>query len=357
MLNVISIYVLFKKICKVKRMRFDEQRFWLLSFLVMASLVVLTLDVDYDSYFRFVDAQHYGYSLKYANNSIWLPVYQYLNVFFGNFVLLRFFSVFCVLATGYVLRKFKVDRNVAVATSLFYVLNPFVMFYGSQAMSESLASLLTVLFVYFFSEGKHDYASLVLACGVLTAYSFWVFVPFVLVYCLIKRKLQFFFYFLPVLAIVWWGYINYVMANEPLHFVNLASIFYEAITKKLSLENSPFNVALFPLVYPLTFVFPFFIQTIRIRVTKLGFSAKLLLAYYIVVVTVLLCVGQVLGYVFGWGRYFIPLIPAYLMLGCETVLNSKRRKMWIIAYFVLSLMMTVVQAIDAYNFKVGMQSR
>jgi hypothetical protein len=214
-----------------------------------------------------------------------------------------------------------------------------------------------VLFVYFFSEGKHDYASLVLACGVLTAYSFWVFVPFVLVYCLIKRKLQFFFYLLPVLAIVWWGYINYTISREPLHFVNLASIFYEAITKKLSSENSPFNVALFPLVYPLTFVFPFFIQTIKRRITKLEFSAKLLLAYYIVAVTVLLCVGQVSGYVFGWGRYFIPLIPAYLMLGCETVLNSKRRKMWIIAYFALSLIMTVVQAIDAYNFKVGMQSR
>jgi len=338
-------------------MRFNERWFWLFSFLVMSSLVVLIPDVDYDSYFRFTVAQHYGYSLKYTYSLIWLPVYQYISVFFGNFVLLRFFSVFCVLATGFILRKWKVDTSVAVATSLFYILNPFVMLYGSQAMSESLTSFLTLLFIYCFSKGRHDYASIVLTCGVLTAYSFWVFVPFVLVYCLMKRKLHLIFYFLPVLAIVWWGSINYTTANDPLHFVNLAPVFYKAITKKLSLENNPFNVALFPLIYPLMFVFPFFIQIVRGRITKLEFSTKLLLTYNIVAVTVLLCVGQALGYVFSWGRYFIPLIPAYLMLGCEPVLSSRHRKIWIGAYFLLCLVMTGVQAINAYNFKIGMMSR
>jgi hypothetical protein len=338
-------------------MWFDERRLWLLSFLVMVGLVVSTPDVDYDSYFRFFVAQHYGYSLKHVYSTIWLPVYQYVNVFFGNFVSLRFFSVFCVLATGFVLRKWGMGRDVAVATSLFYILNPLVMFYGSQAMSESLASLLTMLFIYFFSKDKHCYASFVLACGVLTAYSFWVFVPFVLVYCLIKRKLQFFFYLLPVLAIVWWGYINYITTTEPFHFIKLASLFYDDIIKRGGFNSNPFNLLLFPLIYPLTFTFPFFIHAIRRKVSTLEFSAKLLLGYYVVSLTVLLCIGQISGYVFGWARYFIPLIPAYLMLGCETVLNSKHRKMWIIAYFVLSSIMTAVQAIDAYNFKVGMQSR
>jgi hypothetical protein len=323
--------------------------------LVMVCLVFLTPDIDYDSYFRFQLAYNMGFSFKYVHSLIWLPAYQYVIAFIKDIVLMRLFSVMCVLLSGFVLLKWRVEKEVAVATSLLFLFNPFIILYGSQAMSESLVGLLTVAFMVLFMAERHLYATLVLVCGVLTAYSLWVFVPFVLIVGLIKRRKTFAVYVLPVLAIVWWGYVNYVFANDPLNFLNLASSFYKGINTSIATEKSLIDLLSFPLIYPLTFTLPFPFMLIREKIKAL--STKGLLTYFVATSTALLMVGQVLGYVFSWSRYFIPLIPAYIMLGCGGLLKSKHKKVWIIAYFVASFLMTVVQAYEIYSFKLEMLKR
>lgn len=322
---------------------------------IMVCLVFSTPDIDYDSYFRFQLAYNMGFSLKYVRSLIWLPVYQYVIAFVKDFVLMRLFSVMCVLLSGLVLLKWRVKKQVAVATSLLFLFNPFIILYGSQAMSESLVSLLTVAFMVLFMAEKHLYATLVLVCGVLTAYSVWVFLPFVLAVGLIKRRKTFAVYVLPVLAIVWWGYVNYAFANDPLNFLNLASSFYKGINASVPAKKSLIDLLSFPLIYPLTFTFPFPVMLMREKNKAL--STKGLLVYFVAASTVLLMVGQVLGYVFSWSRYFIPLMPAYITLGCEGLLKSKHKKVWITAYFVASFLMTVVQAYEIYNFKLEMLKR
>ena len=349
-----SCYVRCGVVVSVSRLEYA----FILSGVIMVFLIFLTPDIDYDSYFRFQVAYNMGFSLLYAQSLIWLPGYQFIVAVVKDFVLMRFFSVFCVLATFKVLENLTfIDRKVAVATSLFYLFNPFIIFYGSQAMSESLSTLLTVSFIYLFVAEKHIYATLVLVCGVLTAYSFWVFVPFVLVFGLIRRRKSVAVYLLPVLAIVWWGYINYSLANTPLNFLDLASLFHHDISATLFITLNPLNMLFFPVVYPLMFTLPFTLQLLRKKVTRMNASAKSLLLYFIILSIILLMAGQVFGYLFGWGRYFIPLLPVYIMLGCEGALRSKHKRVWTALYLASAIVMTIVQAEEAYNFKLRMSQR
>lgn len=350
----ISYYVRCGVVVSVSRLKYA----FILSGVIMVLLIFLTPDIDYDSYFRFQVAYNMGFSLLYAQSLIWLPGYQFIVAVVKDFVLMRFFSVVCVLATSKVLENFTfIDRKVAVATSLFYLFNPFIILYGSQAMSESLSTLLMASFIYLFVAEKHIYAALVLVCGVLTTYSFWVLTPFVLVFGLARRRKSVAAYLLPVLAIVWWGHINYSLANSPLNFLDLASLFHHDISATLFITLNPINVFLFPLVYPLMFTLPFTLQLLRKNVTRMNDSAKSLLLYFIILTTILLMTGQILGYLFGWGRYFIPLLPVYIMLGCEGALRSKHKRVWIVLYLASAIVMTVIQAQEAYNFKLGMTQR
>lgn len=324
---------------------------------IMVYLVFFTPDIDYDSYFRFQVAYNTGFSLNYVQSLIWLPAYQYIIAFVGNFVLMRLFSVACVLFTAFVLLKLNAEKSVAVAASVLYVLNPFVILYGSLAVSESFATLLTILFVYLFSVKKHVAASMVLACGVLTSYSLWIFVPFALAYSLIKREKHLLVYVIPVLAIVSWGIVNLVFAEDPLHFVGLASTFYEAVSAKLSFEISIAHLFLFPLIYPLSFIFPFFVQFVKGNLNWKSSPVKVMLVYFIISTTLLLFVGQATQYIFGWGRYFIPLIPIYIILGTAPLLKSKHKRLWIIIYFLVAAIATVIEAYYVYDLKLRMSAR
>lgn len=326
--------------------------------IVMVCLVFAMPDIDYDSYFRFQLAYNMGFSLNYVRSLIWLPVYQFIIAFVKDLLLMRLFSVVCILLTGVVLARWHASKSVATATSVFFLFNPFIMLYGSQAMSESLNVLLTVVFLVLFLKGKHVLAVLSLTCGVLTAYSFWIFIPFMLFFAVVKRRKSVFIAsLLPVSAIVWWGYINYVFAKEPLGFLHLAHNFYEAISHKLVLQQNFVNLLSFPIIFPISFVLPFAVYSWKGKITDLELYGKTLLIYFIVGTTLLIFVGQILGYVFGWSRYFIPLIPAYIMLGCKATLTSKYKWLWTATYFLLSFAMTVIQAYQIYNFKLEMLKR
>ncbi|MCS7124529.1 MAG: hypothetical protein NZ932_03840 [Candidatus Bathyarchaeota archaeon] len=323
---------------------------------IMILLVFLLPDIDYDSYFRFQLAYNIGFSVRYAHSLIWLPVYQFVIAFVRNFLWMRLFSVVCVLLAGVVLARWGLNEDVAVATSVFFLLNPFILLYGSQAMSESLNVLLTVVFIWLFMREKHVYAAFVLACGVLTAYSFWVFIPFVLGYVVFERKRECVAYLLAVFAVVWWGYVNYLFAGKPLNFIEKASVFYNALKNRILWGDGWFSFLLFPFIYPFMFVAPFSVKVFSGKLTSMDVKGKWLLLYFVVAYTVLLVVGQVFGYIFSWGRYFIPLIPVYLLLGCEPVVKSRRKKVWVMLYFVFSTVMTVFEAVRVYDFKWRMYS-
>jgi Gpi18-like mannosyltransferase len=314
--------------------------------------------IDYEEYFRFHVACSVGFSLKYVHSLIWLPVYQFIIALLRNFVLLRLFSVFCVVATSYFVRRLSGvlwSEEVAVATSVFYVLNPLVLLYGSFAMYESLATLLIVVFAYLFRVKKHFAASVVLGLAVLTSYMAWVFVPFILFYIVFKRERKLVFYIIPIIALVGWGLINFQLEKNPLHFVDLAQHYYQVLSQTYPMfANTTFSLFLFPLVYPLSFTFPFYVYLFRKSERNEAFFLPM---YFVTSCMVLLVVGQALGYTFGWARYFIPLIPFILTMGSNSIYKSKYRLWMLIAYFALSLVSTVIQAQYAVDFKNEMINR
>jgi len=323
--------------------------------LVMAFFMPI---IDYEEYYRFEVACSVGFSLKYVRSLIWLPVYQFITAVFRDLVLLRLFSVFCVIATFYFVKRLSGvlwGGDVAVATGVFYVLNPLVMLYGSIALSESLATLLLVVFAYFFGVKKHVIASFVLGLAVLTSYTAWVFVPFVLFYAFLKREKETVSYVFPIVFLVWWGLVNFQLAKNPLNFVDLAQFYYAVLTQQLPMfANTSFSLLLFTIVYPMSFTFPFYIYCFH--KPKMS-EAYILSVYFVFSSMVLLVAGQALGYVFGWARYFIPLMPFILTLGSNSVHGSKHKRLMITAYFVLSLVSTILQADYIADFKNQMLNR
>jgi len=319
---------------------------------VMVFMVFFMPIIDYDEYYRLSVASSVGLSLRYVDRLIWLPVYQLILSLFHDLKLLRLLSVLCVGLTSFLVKRFSYMFNrekVAVATSIFYVLNPLVLLYGSTALSESLASLLIVFFAYLFCVEKHYVASLVLGLAVLTSYTAWVFIPFVLFYALRRREKSMFAYLFPIVMLVWWGIINFRFAGNPTHFLDLAQTYYQVLSQKHPMfTNTTFSLFLFPLVYPLCFTFPFYAYLFYKPKRNV---ASFLSTYFVISCIILLIVGQVLGYVFGWARYFVPLIPFILSTGSKGVYESKHKRLMITAYFMLSLTFTVIQAQYINDFK------
>lgn len=333
------------------------------SAVVCATLVMLFLAffmpiIDYDELYRFEVAKSVGFSLKYVNSLIWLPIYQFIIALLRDLLLLRLFSVFCVVIASVVVKRVSGvlwGKKVAADTGVFYVLNPLIILYGSIALPESLTTLLLVTFTYFFSVKKHVLASFVLCLAVLTSYTAWVLIPFVLFYAFLKKEKTLVSYVFPIIFLVWWGFVNFQFTNNPLNFVSLAHFYYVALTRQLPMfANTPFSFLLFTVVYPISFTFPFYIYCFR---KPKMVDVYVLSVYFVFSSVVLLVVGQVLGYVFGWARYFIPLIPFILTLGSNSTCNLKHRRLAIIVYFALSLISTILQIYYIYDFKNQMLNR
>jgi hypothetical protein len=79
-----------------------------------------------------------------------------------------------------------------------------------------------------------------------------------------------------------------------------------------------------------------------------------ILRYFGTSLTVILTAGLLLNVIFGWARYFIPLIPVCLILVGPRVLRSKYWLLWAILYFALGVYGTFLQAHFVMSFQRSM---
>ena len=103
-------------------------------------------------------------------------------------------------------------------------------------------------------------------------------------------------------------------------------------------------------VYPLLFL------TMTPVALWFGKQNKLrdILRYFGTSLTVILTAGLLLNVIFGWARYFIPLIPVCLILVGPMVLRSKYWLVWAILYFALGVYGTFLQAHFVMSFQRSM---
>ena len=79
-----------------------------------------------------------------------------------------------------------------------------------------------------------------------------------------------------------------------------------------------------------------------------------ILLYFGTSLTVILTAGLLLNVIFGWARYFIPLIPVCLILVGPMVLRSRYWPVWAILYFALGVYGTFLQAHFVMSFQRSM---
>jgi hypothetical protein len=332
------------------------------SFVSFAVMLVLLLfpSIDYDSAFRLHVALDFRY-VFYIHGVNFLPAYQLVASALANLFLLRLFSIVCVLLSGWLLWKIMADltdsKRAIIVTTLF-LWNPLVLLYGSLAMSESFATLLMLVMLLFYLRDRHGWSALALTIGVFTSYWLWVFTPFFMSKLvtetrasrwLWKRRL---WYLLPVLALASWGVASYLAEKNPLSFLSVSrSIYANTASKNLLGSLNPISkLSLYTVEYPLLFL------TMTPVALWFGKQNKLrdILRYFGTSLTVILTAGLLLNVIFGWARYFIPLIPVCLILVGPIVLRSKYWLVWAILYFALGVYGTFLQAHFVMSFQRSM---
>ena len=324
---------------------------------LVAMLLMLQLpNIDYDSGFRLHVALDFRFAF-YLQGVNFLPAYQSIAASLANLFLLRVFSVACVLISGWLLWKILAEltdsRRAIIVTALF-LWNPLVLLYGSLAMSESFATLLMLAMLYLYLRDRHGWSALALMAAVFTSYWLWLFPPFFIGKLAMERKRLFLWYMLPVLALASWFLANLLATKNPLSFLSVSQSIYLNTSSKNLLSSLCLGekASLYTVSYPLLFL--------TLTPVALWFSSqnKLrdILLYFGSALTVTLTVGVLLNVIFGWARYFIPLIPAYLILGGPRVLRSKYWKLWAVLYFVLGIYGTFMQAQLVLSFQRSMPS-
>jgi hypothetical protein len=157
---------------------------------------------------------------------------------------------------------------------------------------------------------------------------------------------------LPVLALVSWGVASYLAEKNPLSFLSVSQSIYANTASKnpLGSLNPISKLSLYTVVYPMFFL------TMTPVPLWFGKQNKLhdILRYFSTSLTVILTAGLLLNVIFGWARYFIPLIPVCLILVGPVVLRSKYWPVWAILYFALGVYGTFLQAHFAMSFQRSM---
>jgi len=323
------------------------------SFVVMLVLLFLP-NIDYDSAFRLHVALDFR-CVFYIPGVNFLPAYQLVASALANLFLLRLFSIVCVLLSGCLLWKIMADltdsKRAIIVTALF-LWNPLVLLYGSLAMSESFATLLMLTMLFLFLRDRHGWSALALMAGVFTSYWLWVFTPFFMGKLAVEKRKRWLWYLLPVLALVSWGMASYLAEKNPLSFLSVSqSIYLNTASKNLLGSLSPISrVSLYTVEYPLLFLM------MTPVALWFGNRNKLrgILRYFGISLTVVLTAGVLLNVIFGWARYFIPLIPVCLILVGPMVLRSKYWPLWAILYFALGIYGTFLQAQLVLSFQRSM---
>jgi len=319
------------------------------SFAVMLVLLLLP-NIDYDSAFRLHVALDFRYAF-YIHGLNFLPAYQLVASALANLFLLRLFSIVCVLLSGWLFWKIMADltdSKRAIFVTVLFLWNPLILLYGSLAMSESFATLLMLLMLFFYLRGRHGWSALSLTIGVFTSYWLWVFTPFFMGKLVAETRVsrwlwkRWLWYLLPVLALVSWGVASYIAEKNPLNFLSVSQSIYANTASKnpLGSLNPISKLSLYTVVYPLLFL------TMTPVALWFGKQNKLrgILRYFGTSLTVILTAGLLLNLIVGWARYFIPLIPVCLILVGPMVLRSKYWPVWAILYFALGVYGTFLQA-------------
>jgi hypothetical protein len=323
------------------------------SFAVMLVLLLLP-NIDYDSAFRLHVAVDFRYGF-YIPGVNFLPAYQLVASALANLFLLRLFSIVCVLLSGWLLWKIMgdlTDSKRAIIVTALFLWNPLVLLYGSLAMSESFATLLMLTMLFLFLRDRHDWSALALMAGVFTSYWLWVFTPFFMGKLAVEKRKRWLWYLLPVLALASWGLVNFLVTKNPLSFFSVSQSIYQNTASKNLLSS----LSLFEKVFLYTVAYPFLFLSLTPIVLRFVSKNKIrdILRYFASALTVMLTAGLLLNVIFGWARYFLPLIPAYLILGGPMVLRSKYWPLWAILYFALGIFGTFLQAQVILSFQRSM---
>jgi hypothetical protein len=332
------------------------------SFAVMLGLLLLP-NIDYDSAFRLHVAVDHSYFF-YIRGVNFLPAYQFIAAMLANLFLLRLFSIVCVLVSGWLLWKIMgglTDSKRAITVTALFLWNPLVLLYGSLAMSESFATMVMLAMLFLFLRDRHGWSALSLTAGVFTSYWFWVFTPFFmgkLVAGVAEKGKRWFFwkrwlwYLLPVLALVSWGAASFLADKNPLGFLSVSKSIYVNTASKnlLGSLGSLSKLSIYTVEYPLLFLS---MTPVALWLGKKN-KASGILRYYCTSLTVILTAGVLLNVIFGWARYFIPLIPVCLILVGPIVLRSKYWPVWAILYFALGTYGTFLQSQVLLSFQRSM---
>jgi len=122
------------------------------------------------------------------------------------------------------------------------------------------------------------------------------------------------------------GVASYLAEKNPLSFLSVSqSIYVNTASKNLLGSLNPISkLSLYTVEYPLLFL------TMTPVALWFGKQNKLrgILQYFGTSLTVILTAGLLLNVIFGWARYFIPLIPVCLILVGPMVLRSKYWSVW-----------------------------
>ncbi|VVB51979.1 Uncharacterised protein [uncultured archaeon] len=335
-----------------------QKRLLAIAFLLMVCLLALP-NIDYDSQFRLHVATDFPFRMEYVHSQTFLPVYQFLLAIADSITALRIVSIGCVLISAIFIDKIMqvfCEKKVAQRVAALFLFNPLILLYGSLAMSESLATLIAIATIYLYVRDHYKASAVALTLGVLTSYWIWVFTPFFLLKGMKEKKFKYVWFTYPIVAIVAWGIINYTFGQSPIHFVDMTQTIYQELAPKISLDAIE-QTSMFLFVFPMAFTLGVFLFSCKAMLhsfkNRMHNRLQTVLVYFAILYTALLSLGTYFGFIFAWGRYFIPLIPTFLMLGAPAMLatETRHRRILIAAYFSVALIATVIEAWRIMSFQ------
>ena len=233
-------------------LKHDEIIIFTAAFLIEIAFALLLIDkyggtflagdsVDH-TYIARVAVDNGIYSGLAALTGVWLPMFPLLEIPFVMVDTLYTTGlsgtiVNAAMTGGIAVYIYKIiggvrENRFAILAPLLFLSNIYTLIYGATPMSEQTAIFFLTLACYYFKRYWHDNSikefikcSIALVFGSLSRYEIWsvaLFVAFIFVVNEVKNhKLYRVAYaWLPVIGIVSWLFIEYMIRNDPLIFIH-----------------------------------------------------------------------------------------------------------------------------------------
>ena len=382
----------------MKKLIIDKYIFFLLPFF---AAIIAALYLVFSLQFVYPDAlsrSFHSYAVFFANDPrfanigfVWPPFPTLISLplaaikplnlygFVGNLMSALFLSISCVFLNR-IFNFFNLGLILRIGLILLFILNPMILLYGANGMSEIIAIAFFVATIFYFlsylKSGNIGYiigTSLAASIAVMTRYEMAALIPMIMIVLIVNKVRKFkklnrklfplierdlLLFGVPVVFVVaLWIFANWAIMHNPFYFVNSiysntsqssqlvdTSSYYKDISHNIS---ASFNYV----IQRVIILFPAFLLFAAILITKIMRRQTWIFVLAVLSLPLSLLLFHMFllfsGQSFGWLRFFIYIIPSSFIL-CAFILSYYRDSKFYKLLVGLSVVLILLSGISSY---------